>query len=88
MKLNLTQEQENKLSGLHMTEESKIRIVKNLLDRYERKNKELKKYRDCSSLKDGWQTSVLAKKQKKAEELSKEISIIRYVLFNDWNIEI
>lgn len=88
MKLNLTQEQENRLKGLHMTEESKIRIAKNLLDRYESKNEELKKYRDCSSLKDGWQTSVLAKKQRKSEELSREISIIRNVLFDDWNIEI
>jgi hypothetical protein len=88
MKLNLTAEQENKLSGLHLTEESKIRIVTGLLASYERKNKELEKYRDCSSLKDGWQTSNLAKKQRKADVLSQEISLIRNILFDDWSIEI
>ena len=88
MKLNLTPEQEQRLAGIHMTEESKIRIVTHLTERYYSKNKELEKYRDCSALKDGWQTSTLAKKQRKVEELSKEITIIRNVLYDDWNIEI
>lgn len=86
MELKLTEEQEKRLSNL--SKESKIRIVRQLLSKYESKNNELSKYRDCSSLKDGWQTSQLAKKQRKADELSKEITIIRNILFDDWNIEI
>lgn len=66
MKLNLTEEQALKLKGLHLTEESKIRIIENLINRYNKKNEELSKYRDCSSLKDGWQSSSLAKKTKKS----------------------
>lgn len=88
MKLNLTEEQALKLKGLHLTEESKVRIVENLINRYNKKNEELSKYRDCSSLSDGWQTSTLAKKQRKADELSKEITIIRNILYDDFNIEL
>lgn len=86
MVLELTLDQEKRFFYLSIP--SKIRIVKQLLLRYELKNLELEKYRDCSSLKDGWQTSSLAKKQRKAEELSKEITIIRNILFDDWNVEI
>jgi len=59
-KLNLSTEQEKRISGLYLTEESRLRIVNNIVENYNRKNKELEKYRDCSSLKDGWQTSILA----------------------------
>jgi len=88
MELNLTPEQIEKYNNYHLSEESQIKIATQLVERYHRKNEELEKYRDCSSLKDGWQTSVLAKKQRKADELSKEITIIRNVLYDDWNIEI
>ena len=86
-KLNLSPEQQKRCEGLHLTEESKIKIVNSLIEKYNRIDKELEKYRDCSALKDGWQTSTLAKKQRKAEELSKEKIIIRNILFDDWNIE-
>jgi len=87
-KLNLSPEQHKRCEGLHLTDESKLRIVNSIIENYNRRNKELEKYRDCSSLKDGWQTSILAKKQRKSEELFKEITIIRNILFDDWNIEI
>lgn len=86
MVLELTLDQEKRF--FHLSLPSKVRIVKQLLLRYELKNLELEKYRDCSALKDGWQSSHLAKKQRKAEELSKEITIIRNILFDDWNVEI
>jgi len=53
MILNLTKEQNDKCKQLCLSEESKNRIVNNLIERYNKKNKELEKYRDCSSLKDG-----------------------------------
>ena len=62
-------------------------LKQKLIESYERKDKELEKYRNCSSLKDGWQTSNLAKKQRKADVLSQEISIIRNILFYEFNFE-
>lgn len=88
MKLNLTEEQEQALKGLFLTDESKIRIVTNLIERYNAKDKELEKYRDCSSLKDGWGTQQLAKKQRRAEVLSQEKTTIRHILLQDWGLEI
>ena len=87
-KLNLSPEQQKRCEGLHLTDESKLKIVNSFIKNYNRINKELEKYRDCSALKDGWQKSSLAKKQRKAEVLSKEKTIIRNILFDDWNIEI
>ena len=63
-------------------------LKQKLIKSYERKNKELEKYRDCNALKDGWQTSILAKKQRKSEVLSQEITAIRKRLFDDFNFEI
>ena len=63
-------------------------LKQKLIESYNKKNKELEKYRDCSSLKDGWQTSSLAKKQRKADVLCQEISIIRNRLFDEFNFEI
>lgn len=88
MKLNLTEEQEKRIEGLFLIDESKVRIVENLISRYNAKDKELEKYRDCSSLKDGWQTGNLAKKQRKADVISQEKTAIRHILLQDWNIEI
>jgi hypothetical protein len=63
-------------------------LKQKLIDSYHRKNKELEKYRDCNALKDGWQTSILAKKQRKADILSQEITIIRNRLFDEFDFEI
>ena len=63
-------------------------LKQKLIESYDRKNKELEKYRDCNALKDGWQTSNLAKKQRKADVLSQEISIIRNRLFDEFNFEV
>ena len=87
-KLNLSPDQEKRISGLELTEESRLKIVNSLIKNYKRKDIELQKYRDCSSLKDGWQTSNLAKKQRKADILSQEKFNIRNILLSDWNIEI
>lgn len=59
-----------------------------LIERIKRIDEELSKYRDCSSLKDGWGTSVLAKKQRKADVLSAEKTRLRNLLFEQYNIEI
>ena len=87
-KLNLSPEQQKRCEGLHLTDESKLKIVNSFIENYNRINKELEKYRDCSALKDGWQTSNLAKKQRKADILSQEKFNIRNILLSDWNIEI
>ena len=63
-------------------------LKQKLIESYDRKNKELEKYRDCNAFKDGWQTSILAKKQRKSEVLSQEITAIRNRLFDDFNFEI
>lgn len=63
-------------------------LKQKLINSYNIKNKELTKYRDCNALKDGWQTSSLAKKQRKCEVLSQEITIIRNRLFDEFNFEI
>lgn len=63
-------------------------LKEKLIQSYEKKNKELSKYRDCSSLKDGWQTSILSKKQRKADVLSQEVTDIRNRLFDDFNFEV
>ncbi len=88
MELNLTKEQEERLKGIHMTEESKIRIVTHLIKSHKELSEKMDKYRGCSPLTDGWQTSRFAKKSRSWDEMAKKLSVIRQVLYDDWNVEI
>ena len=66
----------------------KDKVKNHLLSKLEKINKELEGIRDCSSLKDGFGTMRLAKKQRKVEELSKEKFAITETLFDDFGIEV
>ena len=71
-----------------LNDAQKLKIKNHLLSKLDKINKELEPLRDCSSLKDGWGSSKLAKKQRKVEELSKEKFTISETLFDDFGIEI
>ena len=71
-----------------LNDTQKDKVKNHLLSKLDKINKELEPLRDCSSLKDGWGTSKLAKKQRKAEELSKEKFAIIKILFDDFGIEV
>ncbi|WP_294267678.1 hypothetical protein [uncultured Chryseobacterium sp.] len=71
-----------------LNKEQKEKVKINLLSKLDEINKELDNIRNCSALTEGFGTMRLAKKQRKAEELSKQKFAIIQILFDDFGIEI
>lgn len=76
------------MKGTEILNDTQKEKVKNyLISELNKINSQLESLRDCSSLKEGFGTMRLAKKQRKVEELCKKKFAITQTLFDDFDIE-